>query len=907
MPDWRGAVRARLSSLRLSPTREADIVDELSQHLDDRYLELVGGGASCEEAADRALGELGDGDTLVKHLQPLRQAHVPPPVMPRAGTGHLPRDLWENIRDATRISVRTLRRDSGFTATAVLILALALAMNVTAFRIMDATLFHGYPLVKQNERMVFIDERFPYPGCCVSYADFDAWRAQAHSFEGLTFGVFKQVTLSENSGETRDVSVCVVSANAFHVLGVSPVMGRDFRVSEEAAGSAPVVIVSHRYWMTRWGGRADAIGGIVHLNGTAATIVGVMPQDFGFPQRTDIWMPLQRTADLYRTPANGSFVFGRLAGGTSEATARAEVEAINARLAAERPATNRHVYPTVRNFIAALAGPNASVLYGSLWAAAWLVLTIACANVASLALARLQRRMRELCTRMALGAGRGRLGLQWLVESVLLTAVAAFAAWWIASWGTQLWTAATATPYQLRDYAPNVITLAYLAVVASCVAVLISLVPISRLWRLDLNGALKGESQGATMAGRAKRLSATLVTGQMMLAIVLMSGTGVLAHSVWNVLRADLGIQTPENVLIGRLELPAAKYPTSESRAAFFEALRARLSATPEVTSAAIANGRPVDDHEPWSMGIEGQVGSLHAAPVFSTGPGYFHTIGAPLFAGRDFARADRTGATPVAIVNRSFADTYFPGQSAIGQRIRIYPKMQAEPDPVRTIVGVVANVMQNDAFRRRFHPAVYVPFAQQPTNYAWFFVRTEHLSDRVAATVRAVAREVDPKVEILDFATLKSSVGFEFTNERSGPGSAEYTALSRHAAIAPLFAAMALLLAAAGLYAVVARSVDQRTKEIGVRIALGAGPRAIRRLVLLEGMAPVTAGLVAGLIASLAVNRILQSQLVGVSPYDALTMTLAPLILIVVALLGCLLPIRQAVRLDPTVALRRD
>lgn len=902
MPDWGENIRARLSSLHLSPAREAEIVDELSQHLEDRYRELRSGGASPAEAERVALREFRDGNVLAEQLSTLRHVQAVAPLAPAAGR------MLQEVGYTVRMAVRGLWKDSGFAATAIFILTLGLAVNVTAFRIMDATLFHGYPFVHENERMMFIDERFPFPGCCVSYADFDAWQTEAKSFQGLTFGVLRQASLEESADETRDVTVTTISANALEVLGVVPALGRDFRPSDETPGSAPAVMVSHRYWMARWAGHADVVGSIVRVNGSPATVVGVLPRGFEFPQRSDIWMPLQLSADLPDTVANGSFVFGRLADGVSEAMARAEIEAINARLAAEFPATNRDVRPVLTSFMDSYAGPNARVIYGSLWVAGWLVLAIAIANVANLAVARAQSRTRETCTRLALGAGRGRLAGQWFAESLLLAAAAGLFAWILVTWGTQFWTAATQTPYQTRDFTPTLFTLAYLVVVAIGTAIVVVLAPAGRLWRLEVDGVLKGDARGATINLRAKRLAAALVAGQMMLAIVLMSGAGVLGHSVWNVMRTDVGVQAPKNVLIGRLDLPGARYRTEESRAAFFAALRERLIGIPGVASAAVANGRPVDDHEPRPVEAQNLPGAANGAPVFSSGPGYFETVGAPLLVGRDFTAADGPASTPVAIVNRSFAETYFPGQDAVGQRIRLYGKREAQPGEWRTIVGVVSNIMQNDAFRRRFRPAVYVPFAQEATNYGWFFVRARDRSEALPAAVRQEAQRLDSSLELQGFMTLEASLGFALdTRGRGGPGSAEYAAFSRHAAVAPVFAVIALLLAAAGLYAVVARSVGQRTKEIGVRMALGAARPAIRRLVLLEGMAPVALGLVLGLAASLAVNRVFESQLVGVSPYDALTLTLAPLILAVVALLGCLLPLRQAVRVDPAVALRRD
>jgi hypothetical protein len=350
-----------------------------------------------------------------------------------------------------RFAARTLKREPVLSAATILVLALALGLNVTTFRVMDATLFHGYPLVQDNERLLFVDERYPTPACCVSYADFEVWRAEANAFQDMAFGIFKSATVSESADAVRDVYVGATTANTFALLGVPPALGRSFNPSDEVAGADPVVIVSHRYWRSRLAGRADVIGSVVQVDGAPATIVGVLPQGFDFPQLTDVWMPLEQTAELRSVVGNGSYAFGRLADGASEVTARAEVEAINAGLAVQFPATNRDVRPVVRNFVDSFAGYNATLVYGSLWAGAWLVLAIACANLANLALARAQARAREISTRMALGASRGRVLRQWLIESLLLAAVAGLLAWWAMDWSTRIWAAATETPYRIRD------------------------------------------------------------------------------------------------------------------------------------------------------------------------------------------------------------------------------------------------------------------------------------------------------------------------------------------------------------------------------------------------------------------------------------------------------------------------
>jgi predicted permease len=802
-----------------------------------------------------------------------------------------------------RFSVRGVVRDRGFAFTVIVMLALAIGLNVTAFRVMSTMLFGGYPLVKQNERLLYINERYPGPGCCVSYMDFEVWRDQAHSFQDMAFGVPKFASVSETDGDgySRDGFLWAMTSNTFGLLGVRPALGRDFTPADEVPGAPPTMIVSHSYWHTRMSGRPDVIGRTVRVNGVPSSIIGVLPQGFEFIQREDIWLPLAQTADLDRVVANGGLVFGRLAKGASETSAHAEVEAINERLARERPATNRDVYPVVSN-MRDHAGPKGTLIYGSVWAGAWLVLCIACANLANLTLARTQGRARELSTRMALGAGRGRVIRQLLLENSLLSAAGGLLGWLAANWATWAWAAATTSPGQIVDYSDGIGTVAYLIGVAVSTTALITFAPIARLWRMDLNGVLKGESRGATLSRTAKAFSRSLVAVQMTLAIVLIGAAGVLGRSLWNVLAADVGVKEPEKVLVGRFDLPRGKYATAESRVAFAEALQARLGTMPGVESSAVSNARPTDDFEPHRFEWEPQIGTIHGSPIFGAGPGYFQTIGVSLLAGRDFSNTDRPEAPPVIVVNQRFAQTYFPGENAVGQRIRLYEKRQLEPGPWRTIVGVVANITQNDWTRQHFLPAAYVPFGQDPEGSVWFFARTRGVSDAVASALRIEIRKMDANQELLDFSTLKASIGVG-----SPQPAYQYRELSRHAVIAPIYAGLALLLAAIGLYSVISHSVSQRTKEIAVRMALGGTGRDIRRLIFGEGMLPVTVGLMVGLIASLAVNRILQSQLVGVSAYDPITLMAAPVVLILITVIACQIPSRRAIRVDPAVALRHD
>src|SRR5579871_1284369 len=767
----------------------------------------------------------------------------------------------DGIGSDLRFALRGFRRDRGFTLAAIVMLALAIGLNVTVFTVMDAMLFRGFRLVKRNGRLVYMQERYPSGLCCMSYPDFEVWRSQARSFEGMAFIEGKSISLTDGNGRPLDTSTAVVSANAFALLGLSPALGRDFVPSDEAPGAPPVALLSYRFWESRFGKRAEIVGQTVRINQVPATIIGVMPQGWDFPEERNMWMPLTHTPESQRGVPGGYMAFGRLRDGVSIQQARAELETINRRLAAAWPTTNRGVFPRVDTWSQFFVGPDAPVIYGSLWAAAWFVFLIACANLANLTLARTIGRSREFSTRLALGAGQARMMRQVLVEALALTSVAAVLGWWITKWSVQTWAVATASRYQVLDYHVDSGTLAYLIAVSLAAAILFSLAPIARVWQLDVNGTLKGEGRGVTAGVRRRHLAMALVAGQMALAIVLLSGAGVLVRSLWNVVGAQTGVREPENVLVGLVRPPSDKYPSPAARLRYFDRLEAQIRTLPGVEAESVSNSIPVGSGVLRTFDIEGRPAvpsRPDSAQFLSVEPDYFRVMGASAAAGRDFNADDGPSALPVAIVNESFAARYFPGQQPIGKRIRATSGNQ--PGAWRTVVGVVPNIMQGDAIRQQFKPLIYVPFQQEPATGAFFFARTGVAPGRVAQAVRAAVQKLDPDVVLEDFGTLKARFGFE--RDRMDLQHAE---MGRHAAVAPIFAAIALLLAAIGLYAVIAYSVGQRTKEIGVRMAIGATAQNVRGMVLRDGMSPVALGMILGLVGSLGLNRILQSQLVAV------------------------------------------
>ncbi len=877
---------ARLVSLFRKPGLDREFDDEALSHIALATEDYVRRGIPLSEAQRLARVSFGS-------IEASKDAHRDSRGLP-----------WlEGLLYDLRFAFRRLRRDRAFTTTAIAMLALAIGLNVTVFTVVNAMLFRGFPLVQLNDRLVYLQERFPSGLCCMAYPDFEDWRAQAHAFEGMAFVGGKSIALSVGNRRPTQMSAATLTANTFGLLGVPPVRGRDFAPADEAPGAAPVAIIAYRYWISGFGKRADIVGSTVHIDKASVTIIGVMPEGFEFPEEHNLWLPLPHTAELRQRGPGGYMAIGRLRDGIGIEKARAELETVSRRLEAAYPATNRGVVPRVQTWSQFFVGPDATMIYGTLWAAAWFVLLIACANLANLTLARTIGRWREFSTRIALGAGHGRMIRQILMESLTLAAVAGALGWWITEWSVRAWAVDTASRFEIRDYTMGSTALAHLIATSIAAAILFSLAPIGAVLRLGRNSALRGDARGVTGSPRGKRLATVLVAGQMALAIVLLLGAGVLVRSLVNVVNARTGVRDPANVLVGSVELPVDKYPSAAARLDYFERLETRLRSVPGIQQVSVATTIPVDNPGLRAFEIEGRPAAPNggdAVQFLTVGSDYFKVVGAPAVSGREFDDADRETALPVAIVNQSFADKYWPGEQGLGKRLRGIDRNK--PGEWRTVVGVVPNIMQGDPTRRHFMPIVYLPFRQEPSAYAFFLLRTSVPPDQVAQAVRAQVTSLDRDVVPEDFAALKDTFGFR--RDRMDP---EHAEMGKHAAVAPIFAVIALLLAAIGLYAVVAHSVTRRTREIGVRMAVGAEASDIRGMVLRDGMRPVAIGIVMGLAASIGVNRILQSQLVGVSPYDPVTMAGAPLVLVMVALLACRIPARRAMEVDPLVALRHD
>lgn len=800
-----------------------------------------------------------------------------------------------------RQAFRGLYRDRAFAVAAVTTLVVAITLNVSVFTVRDAMLFRGLPGATQSDRLVYLALRKPSDlPCCpgpVPYTVVEAWRAEAHALQGIAmWRSGEPITFRDGDGRPADMTLSRWSANTLGILGVQPALGRDFVAADERPGAPQVALISHAFWERRFGRRADIVGLVVQINGAPATIVGVLPEGFALLYEHDLWMPLPPSDAL-----DGNVV-GRLREGATIPDAQAQVDTITRRLQADGRKALQGV-PLVRTYAQAFVAADAPTIYGALWTGAWFVFLIACTNLTNLTLVRTTGRWREWSTRVALGAGQARMVRQMLLECGVLAAVAAPIAWSLTKWGVGLWEEATRSRYLALDYSVTGGTLAYLLALSVLAACLMALAPIARVLQLGVSEPLKGDARGVTRGVRGKRLSEVLVGAQMALAVVLLLGAGVLMRSFVNIVSADTGVREADSITVGLVAMPSDTYPTAASRAAFVDRLMVRLRMIAGIEEASVASTIPARGIRLTPTHIEGRpatVEDAHPEQVMTIGPDYFRTLGRSMISGRDLNLADEGGAPLVVLVNQSFAANWWGGEQALGKRVRFIEGDQ--PGPWRTVVGVAPDIMQGEQTRQRFRPVIYVPFKQRPSLRTYVFVQSALPSDEAAKAVLAEVQNLDPDVTTEDFTSLDARLAFD-----RDWMDLEHADLGKYAAIAPTFAVVALLLASIGLVAVVAHSVSQRTKEIGVRMAIGAANHEIARMILREGMRPVVIGLCFGLVASAGANRLLQSQLVGVSPYDLVTMAGGPLVLLFVAVAGCTIPSWRAMRVNPVEALRHE
>ena len=866
---------------------DRELEEEMRFHLEMKAQENIEAGVKPEEARYAARRQFGNQTLLLE----------------------VSREMWgvrsiETLFQDLRFGVRMLLKHKGFTVVAVLTLALGIGANTAIFSVVDTVLLRPLPFQEAERLMTLgaVDLRQSGGLDSVSYPNFVDWRAQSGSFERLAAFRTRSFTLT-GSDEPARLNGVVASAELFTLLGVAPSLGRSFRTEEDNAG-ASVVILSHGLWRRRFNSDPQVIGRNVTLDNRSFTVVGVAPAGFQFPvdeEPVDLWTTIahDKTGNDPMTAQRGSGylrVIGLLKPGVSGTQAQAEMDGIARRLEQEYPDDNAHqgarLVPAYEQLVGDVRRPLL-IIFGAVSC----VLLIACANVANLHLARATARRREIALRAALGASRGRVIRQLLTESVLL-ALAGSLCGWLLAWSCMesLLSLSPENIPRLQDVRLDGRVFGFTLLVSLLTAGVFGLAPALQAAKTELTETLK-EGGRSGEGARGARLRGALIIAEVAVALVLMAGAGLLLNSFWRLLQVNPGFD-PRQTLTFRLSLPASKYSDSHA-AAFFERLQARLQNLPGVRGASVTFALPFGKGNiDTALDIEGRPvapGDRPHVECQSVLPDYFRTLGIRLIKGRDFNARDDLNARHVAIINEALARRFFPNEDPIGKRIR--PGITTEPGdaPTREIIGVVSDVRYL-SLTADVPPEIYMPYPQFTiSNWMRIALRTDADPRSLISAARAEVQALDKELPVFEVKTLNEYVSGAVAHPRF------------NAILLLLLADVALLLTAVGLYGVISYSVTQRTREIGVRRALGAQTRDVLKLVVKQGMTLTLIGVLLGLGGALTLTRLLQTLLFGVSANDPLTFTAITLLLTFVTLLACWIPARRAAKVDPITALRSE
>jgi putative ABC transport system permease protein len=800
-----------------------------------------------------------------------------------------------------RLAARLLMKERWFTLAAASALALGIAATTAMFSIVDGIMLRPLPFEGSERTLLVMTEKVT-PGARVdeilSYREFLDWQAATRTLEAL--GGYSQATinLADDVAAPSRLEGMFISANAFVAIGERPQLGRDFRREDDRVGAEPVVVLGYGVWQSRYAGAADVIGRRVRVNGVDARVIGVMREGFAFPKNAEAWVPLSMLpADARESRTVRRVVgFGRMKPGISEVQVQAELGTVAAELSRRHPESNAGVIPRLRPFRESSMGQEVYVVFPTLMAAVSFVLLIACANVANLLLARAAARAREISVRMSLGATRWRVIRQLLVESLLLAVTAGAAGLALANVATRAFRASLdgqGAPYWLT-VAIDGRVFAFFAIVCVATTVLVGLVPALQLSRTNLLGALNELGRAHSGGRHSRRWTEGLVVVQLALTLVLLGGAGLMTRELAAQLDMDLGVDTT-GLTIAQITLDPQRYPTVEERGVFYRRLDERLASIPSAKSV-IVSAWPRGGGLAPEVSIEGRETPAGARQLRATyvaiGPRYFDTLETRRVRGRDFTPGERPG---VAIVNERFAAMHFAGEDPIGRRVRFEATRDSAQSPWMTIVGVAPNIRQRLLERDPgFDPVVYAPYDAVRLPFATILTRAAS-QDAAVGAMRAAVRDVDPDLPVWEVM----SVDAELTRDRF-----EINMLTTTLGI---FAVIALTLAGIGLYAVTAYATAQRTREIGVRVALGAARRQIIWLVSRRAAWQIAAGLAIGLPGAWMIGQLLQGELDASSPAEPTAYVAVVTMAIGVALAACAIPALRATRLNPVDALRND
>src|SRR5579859_476347 len=881
---WFHTIPLRLRSLFRRREADHELDEELRYHVEQKTAQNIAKGMTPQEAHRAALLEMGGIEKRKEECRDTRRVN------------------WiQDLAQDLRYGLRMLRKSPGFTAVAILILALGIGANTAIFSVVYAVLLRPLPYT-HPEQLVSISEAGPQGTTGWSYLGFTQLRAQNHVFSEIA-GIAGHALTLTGRGEPADVSTVDVTPEVFSMLRAKPFLGRTFLPEDDKEGAAPVVILSENLWHSQFGADPKIIGSSVSLDKRAFTVVGVMPAGFRYPPLADnrgMWIPLVQDplfgGWMKRPGGHWLRVVGRLKPGISFAQAQAEMDTISGQLNKLAPVNDSGWTIRLTPLQQMIVGNVKSALLVLLGAVA-LVLLIACANIANLLLSRATSRAKEIALRAALGAGRTRLVRQLLAESAVLGLLGAMAGIALAYWGVQgLSSLLPADLPLVNTIRVDGWVLAFALALSVVASLLFGLAPALLTTDCNFQTALKDATRGSGEGGRGRRARKFLAAAEIALALALVVAAGLFMRSFATLASVSPGFD-PQHVLKAEVSLPQFQYSKPQQWAAFANELLAKVQDSPGLQNSAIAVPLPLADgfinlgftiagNPPLPPGIPS------TADYVSVSPNYFHVMAIPLLRGRSFSVQDSASAPRVALISEALAHSYFPNQNPIGKRLIFgFPP---NGNVSREIVGVVGDV-RDVSLGKAPEPMMYVPFAQAPFWGAVVVTKSALSPSSAIAAIRHAVASIDTELPVTDAGLLADSLNASVAQPRF------------RTMLLGLFGALALLLAAAGIFGVISYSVSCRTRELGIRMALGASQGTIQRMVLQEGFRIATSGLAIGLIAAFALTRFLKGQLYGVGATDPYTFVGAAILLLIVALAACYLPARRAMKVDPMVALRYE
>ena len=856
-----------LQQLFTRHSRYNELSASIREHLDEKIADLIDRGMTQEEAERTACREFGNLTRIEERSREVWQRRTLVTT-------------WADVKFA----LRQLRRSPGFTTVALLTLALGIGANTAIFSVVNSVLLRPLPF-REPARLMMLDEKWlpRFSHFEATPQDFLAWKEQGRSFDQL--GAFVNMGFNLSQGDRSErISGERVTANLPDLLGIKPMLGRTFRPEEDTAGNDHVVLLGYSLWKRQFSGSANVVSSVIKLNDVDFTVVGVMPPGFGFPHDSEIWKPMGLTAEDLD---GGHFLWGigRLKPDASPEQAQAEMDAIMPRLRTPQ-VWSVNVFPLLTYYTGDLKTPL-YVLFG----AAGLVLLIACGNVAGLLLARGSAREPEIALRSSLGASHNRIVRQLLTEGFVLAlagGIMGTSLAWISVLAIRKLPLANLPEFDRITLDHTV--LLFTVLLTTITGLLFGWLPALRLSGTNLLEPLKSANR-ASAGGKRANLRGVLVVSEIAFALILLTGSSLVLKSFWNLLQVHTGFN-PEQVVTANVDLPPIQYQKAYRQAQFAESLVEQLNRLPDVREAALSSGLPFEDASDAGIRIDGRpLGASDAgttANYYRVTPQYFRAMEIPLISGRLFNKQDIANQPPVAIINETMAKRFFPSENPIGKRIDI-----SGPTYLRQIVGVVGDVKQT-GLKAAIGPQVYEPFAQKPDSAFHVIVRGPN-GATLGAAIREQVSALDAELPVSGVTTMEETIAGSMTGDKFA------------AILLGVFSALALMLAAVGIYGVIAYSVLQRMQEFGIRMAVGAGRGDIVGIVFRHGLLLTSAGMLVGITSALALTRLLTHLLFQVNPFDGLSFASSVVLLGVISIAAFLIPAVRAARLNPMKVLRGE